>query len=189
MTPPGTTRLTVDDLLLGAGATFEVVVPREVLDPAGGGLLAADSSRDTLHDVRDDVSDESAATTVVLRPLQLADVARIDRAGRDDATLVSVLMIAQSLVEPAVTVDQVQRMHAGLVEFLLGHVNRISGLRVPADELAEQVQAPLAKACFVLAREFGWTPDECSGLTLGQILLYLEMLGRGETVSDVGAGP
>jgi hypothetical protein len=32
----------------------------------------------------------------------------------------------------------------------------------------------------VLAREFGWTPDECSRLSLGQVLVYLEMLGRGE---------
>lgn len=161
-------RLSADDLLLGASATFEVVVPRDVLAPSGS------------------PGDEDGDMTVVLRPLQLADIARIDRAGRDDATLVSVLMVAQSLVDPAMSIDQVQRMHAGLVEFLLDHVNRISGLRVPADELAEQVQAPLAKACFVLAREFGWTPDDCSGLTVGQVLLYLEMLGRGEAV-DPGA--
>jgi hypothetical protein len=37
------------------------------------------------------------------------------------------------------------------------------------------VQAPLAKACFILAKEFGWTPEEVSGMTIGQILLYLEM--------------
>ena len=33
------------------------------------------------------------------------------------------------------------------------------------------VQAPLAKACFVLAKEFGWTPEEVSGMTIGQIRL------------------
>ena len=37
------------------------------------------------------------------------------------------------------------------------------------------MQAPLARACYVLAREFGWTPEEVSGMTIGQILLYLEM--------------
>ena len=57
------------------------------------------------------------------------------------------------------------------------------------DELDEAVHAPLARACFVLAREFGWTPDECAELTVGQVLLYLEMLGRGsdrarETASE-----
>ena len=162
------TRLVVDDLLLGAAATHEVTVPQEVLDPAG--------TADVLG------APDDGPVTVVLRPLTLADVARIDRAARDDGPLVSVLMVSQALTEPEVTVDEVQRMHAGLVEFLVGHVNRISGLRVPTDELVEQVQAPLARACFVLSRELGWTPDDCAGLTLGQVLLYLEMLGRGEAV-------
>jgi len=42
------------------------------------------------------------------------------------------------------------------------------------------VRAPLARACFILAREFGWTPAECSELTVGQVLLYLEMIARQE---------
>jgi hypothetical protein len=44
------------------------------------------------------------------------------------------------------------------------------------------VQAPLAKACFVLADEFGWTAEDVAGMTIGQILMYLEMAGR---VSEV----
>ena len=43
------------------------------------------------------------------------------------------------------------------------------------------VQAPLAKACFVLAKEFGWTPEQVSGMTIGQILLYLEMAQGSES--------
>ena len=88
----------------------------------------------------------------MLRPLVLADVQRIQRAARDERALTSVLMVQQALVEPTVTVEQVNRMHAGLVEFLLGEVNRISGLQLDRDELEEAVQAPLARACFVLAR-------------------------------------
>lgn len=154
--------LSAEDLLAGGTLTHTVTVPAGVLHPSGEGA--------------------GAPERVVLRPLVLADVSRIDKAGRDDETLASVLMVAQALVDPPVTVDQVQRMHAGLVEFLLGEVNRISGLRLAGDELSQQVQAPLARACFVLAREFGWTPDDCAGLTVGQVLLYLEMLGRGEKV-------
>ena len=45
-------------------------------------------------------------------------------------------------------------------------------VQVPVEEL---VQAPLARACFILAKEFGWTPEEVSGMTIGQILLYIEM--------------
>jgi len=89
-------------------------------------------------------------------------------------------MVSQALVEPRLSVDQVHRLPAGLVEFLLAEVNRISGLTTPSDELADAVHAPLARACFVLAKEFGWTPQACADLTVGQVLLYLEMLGRGE---------
>ena len=117
---------------------------------------------------------------VVIRPLVLADVQRIQRAARDESALTSVLMVQQALVEPKLSIEQVGRLHAGLVEHLLREVNRISGLSLGGDDLEELVRAPLARACFVLAREFGWTPNECAGMTLGQILVYLEMLGRGE---------
>jgi len=72
-------------------------------------------------------------------------------------------------------------MPAGLARFLVDRINAISGINTPRDALAELVQAPLARACFVLAREFGWTPEQVSGMTIGQILLYLEMAhGNGE---------
>jgi hypothetical protein len=151
--------LTADDLLAGGGATHAVTVPPEVLDPA---------------------EPAAAPGRVVLRPLVLADVHRVQRAARDDQALTSVLMVQQALVEPALSVDQVNRMHCGLVELLLGEVNRISGLRMARDELDEVVRAPMARACFELAREFGWTPDECAALTVGQVLMYLELLGRGQ---------
>jgi hypothetical protein len=150
--------LSVGDLLLGGSQTHTVEIPAHILAPAGGG----------------------APATVVLRPLRLVDVHRIHKAAQESQALTSVLMVQQALVEPKATIDEVNRMHAGLVEFLLREVNRVSGLAMNGDEIQAVVQAPLARACFVLARELGWTPDECAGLTLGQILLYVEMLGRGE---------
>lgn len=149
--------LSAEELLAGGGATHAFTVPPDVLDPA------------------DPVG---PAGRVVLRPLVLADVQRVHRAAREDQALTSVLMVQQALVEPALTVDQVNRMHCGLVELLLSEVNRISGLRMGRDELDEVVRAPMARACFELAREFGWTPDECAALTVGQVLMYLELLGR-----------
>ncbi|CAN5144384.1 hypothetical protein BH18ACT4_BH18ACT4_08430 [soil metagenome] len=150
--------LTVDDLLIGSGTTYEVAIPAAVLRPTEG--EGPDVGR------------------VVLRPLVLADIQRIHKAAHDSLELTSVLMVQQSLVEPKLSVDQTNRLHAGLVQFLLGEVNRVSGLALSSDELESAVQAPLARACFTLSREFGWTPDECAGLTIGQVLLYLEMLGR-----------
>ena len=90
------------------------------------------------------------------------------------------LLVQQSLVSPALTVDQVAALPAGVAQFLTERVNAISGLAVEADDLDKAVRAPLARACFILAREFGWTPNECAELTVGQILLYLEMLARDE---------
>ncbi len=150
--------LSADDLLLAGTATHRVAVPGRVLDPAAG--------------------DDAAAGEVVLRPLRLADLARIAKAAKDDGHLTGVLMVQQALVEPALTLDQANRLHAGLVQHLLQEVNRISGLGMSADELEQAVQAPLAKACFTLAREFGWSPEQCANLSVGQVLLYLEMAAR-----------
>lgn len=153
--------LTTDELLLGGRATHTVDVPADVL-----------------------MGDGDVPAQVVLRPLVLADVQRIHQAAAESRDLTSVLMVQQALVEPSVTIEDVNHMHAGLVEFLLHEVNRISGLTLGGDELEQVVRAPLARACFVLAREFGWTPDECARLTVGQVLLYVDLLGRGERSWD-----
>lgn len=156
--------LSTDDLLAGAEVTHRVTVP--------GHLLAAPASAAS--------SGSDAASEVVLRPLVLADVMTLQRAAGDDGELASALMVHKALVDPVLSLEQVHRLPAGLVEFLLGEVNRTSGLSLGGDDLDEAVHAPLARACFILAREFGWTPDKCAELTVGQVLLYLEMLARGD---------
>jgi hypothetical protein len=193
--------LTVGELLLGGTVTRTVRIPPDVLRPAdppvpdngasqpngagreSGTPPAADAA--TGVDSSPVTAATSAATTadgeentVVLRPLRLADVQRIQQAAAESPVLTGVLMVQQALVAPELTIDEVSRMHAGLVEFLLREVNRISGLTMSGDELTELVRAPLARACFVVAREFGWTPEDCAELTLGQLLLYLELLTR-----------
>lgn len=150
--------LTGDQLLAGAALTHEVDIPTDLL-PANG------------HN--------PAEARVVLRPLTVRDVQRIGKAARDDENLSAALMIQQALVEPALRLDQVSQLPAGLAQFLVERINAITGISTPRDALAELVQAPLAKACFVLAKEFGWTPEEVSGMTIGQILLYLEMVHNG----------
>ena len=150
--------LSADDLLQGASVTHQVDVPAALLGQEGS----------------------DAPGVVVLRPLTVRDVRRVHQAARDQQALASVLMVQQSLVAPQLTVDQVGALSAGLVRHLLEHVNRLSGLELEEDNLEKAVHAPMVRACFVLAREFGWTPAECADLTLGQVLLYLEMLARGE---------
>ncbi len=144
--------LTADQLLAGGTLTHEITVPSELLTQA-----------------------EAVGLRVNLRPLTVSDLQRISKAARSDNNLSALLMIQKAMVNPSLKIDQVAQLSAGLATFLVDNINRISGINTPRDELAELVQAPLAKACFILAREFGWTPEEVSGMTIGQILLYLEM--------------
>jgi hypothetical protein len=87
-------------------------------------------------------------------------------------------MVQRALVEPALSVAQVAGAPAGLVQLLLHHVNRVSGIAATSDELARASQAPLARAALALERAFGWTPAEVSELTVGQMLLHLQLLGE-----------
>lgn len=152
--------LTAEELLAGGAVTHEVVVPAEF---------------------QGNRSDSALAGNVVLRPLNVRDLQRIGKAACEDDSLSASLMIQQSLVEPALKPEQVAQLPAGLARFLVERINAISGISTPRDALGELVQAPLAKACFVLAKQFGWTPEEVSGMTIGQILLYLEMAhGNGD---------
>lgn len=156
--------LSPEELLAGSVLTFEVEVPQEVLYPSVGR-----SGRD------------SGPHTVKLRPLTVRDLQLISQAAKESDTLLATLMVQQSLVEPAMSVAQASNLHVGLVQFLVHQVTRISGIDATAEQLDRARQSPLAKAAFVLAREFGWTPQQVSELTLGQALLHLQMLTRERT--------
>jgi hypothetical protein len=151
--------LSAEDLLVGARLRHRVTIPEELL---------ADEARRP-----DD------AAEVVLRPLSVMDLQAITKAARDDTTLSSALMIQRAMVSPELAQEQALKLPAGVARFLVDRINELSGLAITSDALAEHVQAPLARACFVLAKEFGWTPEEVSGMTVGQILLYVQM-ARGE---------
>jgi len=158
---PVTKTLTGDQLLAGAAATYTVSVPASMLGPNGNGGTGGE---------------------VTLRPLTVRDVQRVAQAAKEQRLLTSVLMVQQSLVSPKLTVDEAGSLAAGLLELLLARVNEISGLRAGDDDIDTAVRAPLTRACFILSREFGWTPAETAALTVGQVLLYLEMIARQEPV-------
>jgi hypothetical protein len=150
--------LTSEDLLAGGLIEHEVEIPADQLGPG------------------------IAGRSVRVRPLSVRDLQMIAKAAKDDDSLSAALIIQRALVEPKMKLDQAQSLPAGLARHLVEQINALSGVELPRDALEEMVQAPLAKACFVLAKEFGWTPEEVSGMTIGQILLYLEM-GRREAQS------
>lgn len=150
------TYLSADELLAGATLTHDVELPATLVGSAATG--------------------PGPARKVKLRPLTVRDLQRVTKAAKDDDKLLSVLLLKEALVEPALSFEQVHALGAGLARFLIDEVNRISGLQVAERGMAEAIEAPLARACFVLAREFGWSPQQVGELTVGQILLYLEML-------------
>jgi hypothetical protein len=149
--------LSPEELLAGSGLTYEVEVPATVLHPTNG--VAA-----------------GARQTVRIRPLTVSDLQLVTRAARENDSLVGVLMVQRALVEPTMTIPQVAGMHVGLLQFLLGEVNRVSAIAVTDAEVAAAAAGALSPAPLVLPPEYGLTPQQVSELTLGQVLLHLEML-------------
>ncbi|NEP85197.1 MAG: hypothetical protein F6K39_48200, partial [Okeania sp. SIO3B3] len=63
-----------------------------------------------------------------LRPLTIGTFGLIMKAAKNDPGLIPSLMIKESLVKPAMSLDQVKQMHIGLVNFLIAQIRQISGL-------------------------------------------------------------
>jgi hypothetical protein len=161
--------LSAQDLLAGSGIIHEIEIPADILHPA-------------LTD-----SNESAPGLVRMRPLNIATMSLITRAAQNDPGLVPLLMVKESLVEPALSLDQIKRMHVGLVHYLVSRVNRISGLAADGQALDAAVESPVGQMQILLAKHFGWTPDQVSQLTPGQVAVYLagvEKLLQLEQVRD-----
>ena len=159
MTANTTRTLTTQDLLAGSMLIHEIAIPPAVLAPA-----AADH--------------EAEPRIVRMRPLTVGTLTLISRAARDDVSLVPLLLIKESLVEPTLSLDQVRQMHVGLVHFLVRQANVISGLTADGDSPADVPETPTTRAHLLLAKHFGWTPEQVSQLTPGQVAIYLAGVER-----------
>jgi hypothetical protein len=115
----------------------------------------------------------------------VATLTTISRAAREDPSLVPLLMIKESLVEPELGLDGVRRLHVGLVQFLVSRINLISGLTADGQALDDAVASPAGQMHVLLARHFGWTPDQVAQLTPGQVAVYLAGVSR---LLDLGGG-
>jgi hypothetical protein len=155
--------LSAEELLAGAGLTYEVDVPAEVLRPGDGNT----------PEERDGAT---VPASVRLRPLTVRDLQVIARGAKERDSLMAALMVQRSLVEPQLSVADVSGLPVGVLQFLLHHVNRCSGIALDPEELANATEAPVARAAFILSREFGWTAEQVNDLTLGQVLLHLQLL-------------
>lgn len=159
--------LSAQELLAGSRLVHELSIPPAVLAPGGGA--------------------GGAGGKVRLRPLSLATMTLISRAARDDASLVPVLMVKEALVEPPLGLEQIRQMHIGLVDYLVGRINVISGLEATGEALQEALDSPFGQTHLLLARHFGWTPEQVGQLTPGQVALYLA--GVEKFLALAGANP
>jgi hypothetical protein len=156
-----TNMLSASDLLAGSKAVQDVTIPAAVLQPASAAAQAA--------------GDEGTeqGNCVRMRPLSIAVLSLISRAAREDPGLIPLLMIKEAVVEPQLTLEQIRQMHVGLVYFLVEQVNRLSGLAADGATLDEAADSPLGRTHLLLAKHFGWTPEQVSQLTPGQVAVYL----------------
>jgi hypothetical protein len=150
--------LTAQDLLAGAGLSHDIDVPREILRPAAPGSAPPGRIR--------------------LRPLTVGTLALISRAAREDVSLIPLLMIKEGLAQPALSLDQIRQLHIGLVDFIVGQINRISGLTLDGEALGDAAAGPVGTTHLLLARHFGWTPEQVSQLTPAQVAIYLAGVER-----------
>jgi hypothetical protein len=146
--------LKAEDLLAGSKAVYDISIPATVLAPGF-------------------VAEEGEARCVRLRPINIAALTLISRAARDDPGLVPLLMIKEALVEPALTLEQIRQLHLGLVQYLVSQVNLISGLSAEGEAVSQTLASPLGRTHLLLARHFGWTPEQVGQLTPGQVAVYL----------------
>ena len=102
--------LTPDDLLAGAATTFDVALPSH--------LLTAESSE----------GEGDRRWIVQIRPLTIGTFQLIMKAAKQDTGLIPLLMIKESLVQPALTLEQAKRLPLGLVNFLIDQIRQVSGL-------------------------------------------------------------
>ncbi|HRI60106.1 MAG TPA: hypothetical protein PK228_10295 [Saprospiraceae bacterium] len=108
-------KISAEDLLAGANTTYELEIPISILKPDGEPIEQGSSTKD-----------EKAV--VELRPISLGTFQLITRAAKDDPGMIPLLMIKESCVQPQLSINQVKAMHLGLVEYLILHIRRISGL-------------------------------------------------------------
>ena len=153
---------TPEELLAGSDLTYDVSIPASLLHPSPDASPVANQ----------------LTRKVRIRPLTVRDVQLIAKAAKSDEVLTSVLMVQRAVVEPALKDRDIAQMHGGLVRFLVERINHVSGLSTGEDDLRTIAESPLVQAFVVLAREFGWTPEQVRQLTVAQLLSYLEVLNR-----------
>ena len=176
--------LTSEKLLAGASICFEIQIPSTILQADLGDTTSlTDREGQALSPEQIGnlalAENPQAENRVRMRPLTIGDLQLVNRAAKDSDSLMASLMVQRSLVEPEMSIGEVNRLPVGVLQYLLNQVNEISGINASEDQVRQAAEEPLARAAFLLAKNFGWTPQQVGDLTLGQVLFNLKMLRQG----------
>jgi hypothetical protein len=107
--------LTPEDLLAGATMTFDIMLPPHLLpSPQAAGVP--------------DSENRPTQSVVQIRPLTIGTFQLIMKAAKNDAGLIPLLIIKESLVQPTLSLEQTKRLPLGLVNFLVDQIRQVSGL-------------------------------------------------------------
>ena len=109
-----TIKITAEDLLVGATASYTIEIPPTVLRPGIEG---------TAHD-----EGKENKVEIEIKPLTIRTFQMITKAAKNDHGMIPILMIKEGVVNPPLNPAQISKMHIGLVEFIVEHIRRVSGL-------------------------------------------------------------
>ncbi|MEM6829640.1 MAG: hypothetical protein AAF551_03930 [Bacteroidota bacterium] len=92
-------------MLIDAEEQVTLKIPTEILAPKNGSVQE-----------------------VILKPLSVYTFQLIMKAAKDDASLIPLLIVKESVVTPSLELKDIRGMKVGLVNFLIKEIKRISGI-------------------------------------------------------------
>jgi hypothetical protein len=92
-------------MLIDAKETYMVEIPGNILAPVEGALQR-----------------------VIIKPLDVNTFQLIAKAARDDHSLIPLLIIKESVIDPVLNINQIKGMKVGLVNFLIKEIKQVSGI-------------------------------------------------------------
>lgn len=93
-------------MLIDAKETYTIEIPGNILAPVDGALQR-----------------------IIIKPLDVHTFQLIAKASRDDHSQIPLLIVKESVTDPALNINQIKGMKVGLVNFLINEIKRVSGIK------------------------------------------------------------
>lgn len=74
-------------------------------------------------------SSEGQALSVEITPLNVQTFQLIAKAGKNEPSLIPLLMVKEAVVSPRLELKDIKKMKVGLVHYLVQEIKQLSGLR------------------------------------------------------------